>query len=403
MEPAPHILADGAASGREAGLWQRAPAWRNLTAAASLLTLAAVAAPLLLPEQPAPSPAVAKPAAATIAAPPAATAPLAPPPVPQARADHPAPSPPPARQALAEHPAELPPAPAPAAPQSVAAASGLPSGGLVVPAGVLTEVNRHNRRGAGHDWPISITIVSPPAHGKVTSLQGTALLKVGPGVQRNSDVTEVFYQSDPGYSGRDSFSYRRISTDPADPLNANLYTMVIDVHGQAPSASPSPSPSAPPPAPLIRAAPPAAAQTASLAAPAPMPAPAPAQPAQACGLALPYQAQAMGSGVVIGIEPMLQAQRRLRANELAVGGPISPGFAMTARLIVRMDGGGPGAPSQIVVLPPGMNARIGDRIAFNGIHRDPDAACSYIPPLLTSDAGPAAQGTPAGGPVSPKP
>ena len=55
------------------------------------------------------------------------------------------------------------------------------------------------------------------------------------------------------------------------------------------------------------------------------------------------------------------------------------------------------------VLPPGMNAQIGDRIAFNGIHRDPNAACSYIPPLLTSDAGPAAQATPAGGPVSPKP
>ena len=48
----------------EARLWDKAPAWRTLTVAASLLTLAAVATPLLLPE---PSP-TSTPAKAVIAA-----------------------------------------------------------------------------------------------------------------------------------------------------------------------------------------------------------------------------------------------------------------------------------------------------------------------------------------------
>jgi hypothetical protein len=48
MEPAPHLVAQEA--GAES-LWQRAPGWRRLAVAASLLTLAAVALPLLQPAE----------------------------------------------------------------------------------------------------------------------------------------------------------------------------------------------------------------------------------------------------------------------------------------------------------------------------------------------------------------
>jgi hypothetical protein len=105
----------------------------------------------------------------------------------------------------------------------------LPVGTIIVSPGVLARVNRHNRYGQGHDWPISITIISPPAHGTVTTQDGTAPVTYSNGVTRISVVTQVFYQSAPGYVGMDTFTYKRTSGDPADPLNANTYTMSIDV------------------------------------------------------------------------------------------------------------------------------------------------------------------------------
>jgi hypothetical protein len=173
MEPLPQTLLE--AEAQQETLWQKAPAWRNLTAAASLLTLAAVAIPALLPR-------------------------------------------------------EMPPPATPLPATEAVSASGLPVGGLVVPSGMLAKVNQHNRHdGAQGDLPVSITIVSPPAHGIVTTQTATALLRRPDGAARNSVVTQVFYQSRAGYKGRDSFSYRRTSPDPSDPLNANTYTMVLDV------------------------------------------------------------------------------------------------------------------------------------------------------------------------------
>jgi hypothetical protein len=110
--------------------------------------------------------------------------------------------------------------------------------------------------------------------------------------------------------------------------------------------------------------------------------PLPAAPA--CSLNWP--AGTGGAGVVIRFLPPMQAQRRVLNNQQAIGGPINPAYALTPRIVVHTDGGD----NQIVVLPPGVMARVGDRVSFDGIHRDPGSACAYIPPLLTSDAGPAA-------------
>jgi hypothetical protein len=122
--------------------------------------------------------------------------------------------------------------------------------------------------------------------------------------------------------------------------------------------------------------------------------PVPAENAQACSISLPYQARAMGTGVVIGFERPARAQARMLNNQRQVGGPINPAYAMTPRMIVRMDRGGQ---DQIVVLPQGQAAQIGDRVSFNGIHRDPGSVCAFVPPLLAGNAGPAAEG--AAGPA----
>jgi hypothetical protein len=82
----------------------------------------------------------------------------------------------------------------------------------------------------GGDLPISITIISPPANGTISTQVGKAPWTFpNAGVTRISSVTNVFYQSVPGYVGQDSFTYKRTSPDPNDPLNANSYTVTIYV------------------------------------------------------------------------------------------------------------------------------------------------------------------------------
>ena len=128
--------------------------------------------------------------------------------------------------------ASLPPPSTPATLPAGAAAStaaDLPVGTIVVSPGMMAQVNRHNQWGDGHDYPITITIISPPAHGVVTTQVGTAPVTYSNGITRISPVTRVFYKSAPGYTGMDTFTYKRTSDDPSDPRNANTYTMTIAV------------------------------------------------------------------------------------------------------------------------------------------------------------------------------
>jgi hypothetical protein len=93
----------------------------------------------------------------------------------------------------------------------------------------LARINQHNRYNEGHDWPITITVISAPAHGAVTTQDGTAVITFPNAGTRMSNVTRVFYQSQPGYKGMDTFTYTRTSGDPTDPRNQNVYTTNIYV------------------------------------------------------------------------------------------------------------------------------------------------------------------------------
>ncbi|MBN9218894.1 MAG: hypothetical protein J0I79_13150 [Mesorhizobium sp.] len=99
----------------------------------------------------------------------------------------------------------------------------------MVSPGVLVKINRHNRFNQGQDWPISITIISPPKHGTISIQDGTAPITYHDGVMRMSAVKDLFYKSDPGYTGVDTFTYKRVSEDEADPLNTHTYTMTVYV------------------------------------------------------------------------------------------------------------------------------------------------------------------------------
>jgi hypothetical protein len=42
-------------------------------------------------------------------------------------------------------------------------------------------------------------------------------------------MTRVYYQSESGFVGKDSFTYERTSEDPTDPLNGHTYTVDVQV------------------------------------------------------------------------------------------------------------------------------------------------------------------------------
>jgi len=218
----------------EPGLWDHAPRWRNLTIAASFLTLAAVALPALLPQpqavMPLPQAAPVRHVAAVSSVRPVSAP--APQPVSQLAAPvrHSPVAPPVRTASLPAQPAPIPePANPSAANPSAAALPDLPVGTVIVSPGELARINQHNRFSEGRDWPITITIISAPAHGAVTTQDGTALLNFPNAGTRISSVTKVFYQSQPGYKGLDTFTYTRTSADPTDPRNQNVYKINIYV------------------------------------------------------------------------------------------------------------------------------------------------------------------------------
>lgn len=123
------------------------------------------------------------------------------------------------------------PVPSPAEAAPAADLASLPVGTQIVPSGLLAQVNRHNQYTGqlGGDLPITITVISAPTHGTISTKQGTAVITYPNAGARVSTVTNVFYQSAPGYVGQDSFTYKRTSPDPNDPRNANTYTVHVYV------------------------------------------------------------------------------------------------------------------------------------------------------------------------------
>lgn len=100
---------------------------------------------------------------------------------------------------------------------------------LSLQAGQLSEVNSHSRWGQGREWPITIKVTNPPAHGKVTVETAQGLVRTAGGQPQSHALTRVLYQSETGFAGKDSFTYERSSQDPSDPLNGHSVTIDVDV------------------------------------------------------------------------------------------------------------------------------------------------------------------------------
>jgi hypothetical protein len=135
------------------------------------------------------------------------------------------------------------------------------------------------------------------------------------------------------------------------------------------------------PVPMRAAVQPAPMRLAAL--PAPQAAPA-AQPG-ACVLAARTAPAAMGSGTVVSFEDRVTSLARIPRAEADIGGHIDPSFIDNQRVVVRMSDG----LAEIFLTPRTMPVNLGDRVTIQGIYRNAQLPCNYVPPLITADMGPA--------------
>jgi len=80
----------------------------------------------------------------------------------------------------------------------------------------------------GKEWPVTIQYISRPKNGTVTTRVTTGV-RSAYGQPRTVHLAQVVYQSRKGFVGEDSFTYRRVTADPTDPLNGKEYTVAVTV------------------------------------------------------------------------------------------------------------------------------------------------------------------------------
>jgi len=108
-----------------------------------------------------------------------------------------------------------------------------------VPSGVRTEITTHMRYDSQcRPDAVMIRVITPPQNGTVTSEQKSMVVseksergiqQQTPCVGRTMQGVAVYYQSNPGFTGQDSFRYQRINPrDSADRFNTQIsYTVTV--------------------------------------------------------------------------------------------------------------------------------------------------------------------------------
>lgn len=373
---------------KSGSLWERAPAWRNLTAVASVLTIAALALPIVVP-QPAQTPSqpglsypavAAKLAAATVA--------------PQATG-----------------PAQTAPAPvAPAHIASIAPAAALPANPAANPT-VESPQQACTIQIADSPRPMSGTVIGVIPHDQSVNIFRNTGLSSGGAVNPSFlNDTRVMVRPDPGTNGGshnpvvpagitvhvgDHVTYQSPYRDPS--MRCGFFPSQVTAD-QGPAAAPAPQVPLSPPV-QTASLPPAAPS--AFAAPARVPTPAPATQSNVCLLVGSPSPTGFAQGTVMSFEDRATSLARIQRTEAQSGGKIDPDYIDNQRVAVRMMGGR----YQVFLVPKTMTVHLGDRVTVQGGYRNINLPCNYIPNLITADLGPmpdkaasAAAPTPNAGP-----
>jgi hypothetical protein len=357
---------------KSGSLWERAPTWRNLTAAASVLTIAALALPIVVP-QPAQTPS--RPGASY----PAATAKLA--------AATVAPQ--------ATGPALL----APAHSASITPAAALPANPAANPA-VESSRQACTIQMADSPRPMSGTVISFIPHDQSLNIfRSTGLHSGGVVNPAFLDDARVMVRPDPGTNGGehnpvvtaglavhvgDHVTYQSPYRDPS--MRCGFFPSQVTAD-QGPAPTPAPQGQNPAGAQLA-SLPPAAPVTA----PAPSPIPAPATQSDVCRMVMPPLPVALGNGVVMAFEDRATSLARIQLTQAQNKGVIDPNYIDNQRVTVRMGDG----QYHVFLVPKTLQVHPGDRVSFQSGYRNVNLPCNYVPNLITADRGPAPQNTATG-------
>jgi hypothetical protein len=76
---------------------------------------------------------------------------------------------------------------------------------------------------------------------------------------------------------------------------------------------------------------------------------------------------------------------RTKHNEAELGGKIDPDYLDNQRVSVKLSNGS----YRIFIMPKTLTVRLGDTVVVQSLYKNVNRACEYIPPLVTSDLGPA--------------
>jgi plastocyanin len=206
------------------------------------------------------------------------------------------------------------------------------------------------------------------------------------------DDVRVMVRPDPGTNGGshnpvvpagmtvhvgDHVTYQTPYRDPS--MQCGFFPSQVTAD-QGPMAAPaSPMPAAPP------------VQTASLppatAAPITSPAPAAATQGNVCLMVMPQSPTAFGNGVVMSFDDRAMSMARIQFTQAQTHGQIDPDYIDNQRVIVRLGSG----ELRVFLVPKTMQVHPGDRVTFQGIYRNMNLPCNYVPNLITADTGPTPQ------------
>jgi predicted aspartyl protease len=114
--------------------------------------------------------------------------------------------------------------------------------------------------------------------------------------------------------------------------------------------------------------------------------PQPTQPgASACAMQVPLTPPPLGPGTVTRALTPDMIKANIESAEAQVHGLIDPSYAERSAVLIHLDSGR----DQVGRLPPGVAVQVGDRVTLQGLYRNTQLPCHYIPNAITAVLGPA--------------
>jgi predicted aspartyl protease len=113
--------------------------------------------------------------------------------------------------------------------------------------------------------------------------------------------------------------------------------------------------------------------------------PQPTQPgAAACAMQAPVVPATLGPGTVTRSLTSDMIKSNIESAQAQVHGLIDPAYAERSAVLIHLDSG----LDQVGRLPPGVAVQIGDRVTLQGLYRNTQLPCHYVPNAVTAVLGP---------------